>query len=248
MKHRRRKRHHAYIGLLAALLLGGGVVLYFYLIDERIPFISGPESVAPEILMGVGPDGVRGDKVLNRLKNRTSLPEEFKDYTVNDILKLQSDVLFQEGRRIRDRWYPSARLYAQKMEAQGVRITGHLVRAKKAGAESSNGYVDSLRNFTLWLADKPNAEKRQMMIAEVTPRWQYVFPDWQFSEFKRLADQNARVRVSGWLLWDQEFGANVERSRGTQWEVHPVTMFEVYEDGEWRELRAAPIAQQIAAP
>jgi len=44
------------------------------------------------------------------------------------------------------------------------------------------------------------------------------------------------VRVSGWLLLDQEHPDQVGRTRGTIWEVHPIMRFEVQRGGRWVAL------------
>jgi hypothetical protein len=168
------------------------------------------------------------------------LPGTYSDLTVPQVIAIDNEILSQEGKRQRKNWYPSARLYAEEKESMGVRVTGYLLRARQSGIESANGYIDSLRDYHLWIADKPTAERGTTMIAEITPRWKTIFPEWRLRAFKRLADQKAKVRVSGWLLWDQEHGSQVDRSRGTSWEVHPVTMFEVWTNNEWRELKQMP--------
>jgi hypothetical protein len=60
--------------------------------------------------------------------------------------------------------------------------------------------------------------------AEVTPR---VRPDgWTFSKLDQLGNQKAFVRVTGWLTLDTQ---HISRPlvRSTNWEIHPVTKFEV---------------------
>ena len=52
----------------------------------------------------------------------------------------------------------------------------------------------------------------------------------------QLAKKGARVRVTGWMLWDEEHGSEVGKSRGTLWEIHPVHKIEVFNDGEWIDI------------
>jgi hypothetical protein len=40
----------------------------------------------------------------------------------------------------------------------------------------------------------------------------------------------------GWILWDEEHGDQVGKSRGTLGEIHPIHRIEVYEAGEWKDL------------
>jgi hypothetical protein len=244
-KAHKRKLKRIYYPLFGLLIALGMSVMYLVLNDEPIPFVTSEQGIAPDILSGVGREGLGGDPILNRMKNRISEPVTIRDFTVPQVIGIINDVLMQEGRRQRKNWYPSARLFAEEKESWGVRVTGYLIRAKQSGVESGNGYIDSLRDYHLWIGDRPMAERRTTMVAEITPRWKIVHPEWHLRMFKRLAEQRAKVRVTGWLLWDQEHGSEVEKSRGTSWEVHPVTKFEVWSDSTWIELKALPEKDSI---
>jgi len=244
-KRRKRKLIRLLYPLFGVLIALGIAVTYLYFNDSPIPLLREEQGIAPTILSGIGREGVGGDPILNKLKNRISEPKTVTDYTVPQVMAIINDVLMQEGKRQRKNWYPSARIFAEEKENWGIRVTGYLLRAKQSGIESANGYIDSLRDYHLWIGDGPNAERRTTMIAEITPRWKVVHPEWRLRTFKRLADQKAKVRVTGWLLWDQEHGSEVERSRGTSWEVHPVTKFEVWSDSTWVELKQLPERDSI---
>lgn len=244
-KRRKRKLLRLLYPLMGVLIALGIAVIYLYFNDSPIPLIREEQGVAPSILAGIGREGMGGDPILNKQKNRISEPPSVADYTVPQVMAIMNDVLMQEGQRMRKNWYPSARLFAEEKENWGIRLTGYLLRAKQSGIESANGYVDSLRDYHLWIGDRPMAERRTTMIAEITPRWKVVHPEWRLRTFKRLADQRAKVRVTGWLLWDQEHGSEVEKSRGTSWEIHPVTKFEVWSDSTWIELRQLPERDSI---
>jgi hypothetical protein len=73
-------------------------------------------------------------------------------------------------------------------------------------------------------------------VVEVTPRWQEVNPNWNLPTFRALAKIGAKVRITGWLLWDQDHGSEVGRSRATLWEIHPITKIEFVKNGRWTEL------------
>jgi hypothetical protein len=240
-KRRRKSTLKRLLYPLAGILLACGfVVAYLYFNDEPIPIIRKEQGVAPETLGGIGPEGKGGDARLNVQKNRTAFPKVYEDLTIQQLIAIDHDLLEQQGKRRREKWYPSARLYAEQQEARGIRLEGYLLRAKQSGIESANGYIDSLRDYHLWIGDGPNALRNTTVIAEVTPRWKIVYPEWRLRTFRRLAEQKARVRVSGWLLWDQEHASEVAKSRGTQWEIHPMTRFEVWNNGQWIELGQMP--------
>jgi hypothetical protein len=59
---------------------------------------------------------------------------------------------------------------------------------------------------------------------EITPRF---CPDgWTLEKLKKLARRKAFVRVQGWQLYDSMHTGTFSW-RGTSWEIHPVTKFEV---------------------
>ena len=192
--------------------------------------------MAPETIGGVGVEGTGGDRDLNREKNRFDAPKTFADLGAEDIINIPDGQLIEAGRKKRANWSGDARDYASQEESQGVRLTGYLIAVRESGPESCNGYSDSLRDFHIWIADNPDTWKSDAVIVEMTPRWKSVHPEWQLRTVERLADRHAKVRASGWLMWDEEHPEEVGKSRGSQWEVHPVTNFEIYSDGTWQPL------------
>lgn len=243
-KHSFKRLLYPLIGVLIAFVL---VIGYMYFDDQTIPVIQTEPKIAPELLAGIGLEGTGGDGLLNRQKNRLTRPKTVEDLTIQQLISIENDLLLQQGKRRREKWYPSAKLYAEQQEARGVRLTGYLLRAKQSGIESANGYIDSLRDYHLWIGDGPFALKNTTVIAEITPRWKVVHPEWKLKMFNKLAKQKAQVRVTGWLLWDQEHASEVSKSRGTQWEIHPVTQFEVWTGGKWVELGQLPATEDISS-
>jgi hypothetical protein len=125
---------------------------------------------------------------------------------------------------------------ADSMEKRGVRVEGYLVKARESGPESCNGRVDSLRDYHLWITGDAGVDKREGLVAEITPRWKVRYPEWRLRFFNKLAKDRAKVRVTGWLMWDQEHPSEVGKSKGTCWEIHPITQFEVWNGSGWRTL------------
>jgi len=74
------------------------------------------------------------------------------------------------------------------------------------------------------------------VVAEVTPRWLAATHGWRLRFLKRLADQGARVRLTGWLMLDPDHPDQIGKTRGGLWELHPVTTIEVFSGGRWIEL------------
>ncbi len=80
---------------------------------------------------------------------------------------------------------------------------------------------------------------------ETTPRVRVLarHKNWNIQEFENLVRQTKRVRLTGWIVFDQIHsdqlpGASETQKprRGTLWEVHPITKVEVQENENWRDL------------
>lgn len=227
----KRQRLYGLIALAIALI---AVVWYANSRKEISPVREA--AVAPESIDGIGTAGRGGDPLLNKQKNRFTMPLDVQDVSVASIIQIPSQEFSDLGRMHRERWPMSAMDYADRQEKRGVRVTGYLVAAKEEGKESCNGYSDSLHDYHIWISDAPTYDKSNGLIVEMTPRWQAVRPDWRIMDVERLARQHVRVRVTGWILWDEEHPDEVGKSRATQWEVHPVTAFEVFDGGAWHPI------------
>jgi hypothetical protein len=44
------------------------------------------------------------------------------------------------------------------------------------------------------------------------------------------------VRISGWTMLDPEHPDQVDNTRGTIWEIHPIMQIEVQQQGRWVAL------------
>ncbi len=192
---------------------------------------------APDDFHGIPPEGIGGDADLNREKNRWAAPAQVSEMSVAQIIAFPHDELSAMGKESRSRWPQAAMDQASAYEDRGVQVTGYLAHAKESGAEACNGKSDIYHDFHIWLTESPGEDKRNGIVVEAIPYWKEQFPSWQLSTFEQLASENAKVRVSGWILWDEEHGDEVGKSRGSLWEVHPITKFEVLSGGKWEELK-----------
>ncbi len=50
-----------------------------------------------------------------------------------------------------------------------------------------------------------------------------------FQRMMAAMQQGSRVRISAWILWGEEHGDQVGKSRGTLREIHPIHRIEVRE-------------------
>jgi hypothetical protein len=83
------------------------------------------------------------------------------------------------------------------------------------------------------------------VVCETTPRVRAMdtHRNWNLQDFENIVRQKKRVRLTGWIMFDQIHsdqlpgGSTTEKPRrGTLWEVHPITKVEVQEDDNWRDL------------
>ena len=194
------------------------------------------QSTAPKSFHGFTRDGIGGDPLLNDQKNRWTAPTALLQLSVSQIMALPHSELSSMGKEDRKKWTATAIAQADASESHGVQVVGYLAKAKESGSEACNGKSDALHDFHIWITESPGENKNQGIIIEATPYWKEQFPAWTLQAFEKLALNNAKVRILGWLLWDDEHADEVGKSRGSLWEVHPFTKFEVEIGGSWKEL------------
>jgi len=159
-------------------------------------------------------------RAFHRLKNRTALPQQ-PDFDTRVTL----ESLLQPGND-QSRWSTS----------RAARIDGYVVSIGEAGVELANCYVR--RDIHVNLARTVDAPATQQVVMEVTPPMQ----DWARSQGSDWSVENLErdllgrwCRFEGWLFFDSTHAGESEniapgRSgnwRGTAWEIHPITKFEV---------------------
>lgn len=161
--------------------------------------------------------GVGGDGPLNTMKNRTTPASNPEALSLGDIRALDEPDSWTLGQ---DRDSIAA------TEGRAVVVRAYLRDARASGRETTNCRLTGRRNndFHLDLVSFRNAVKATAVTAEITPR---VRPaGWDFNKLDHLGNQKAYVRVTGWLMLDTQHISN-PLVRSTNWEIHPVTKFEV---------------------
>lgn len=217
--------------------------------DEEPAAAPAPQSeAAPSDLEDCPVSGDGGDPQLNVQKNRKK-KANWKDVTIQKMLSLDWDTSIE--RRHRSTWSPEAMEQVHKNEKNGaLRIEGWLASAKKEGPESCNCHSPSEVDNHLWIVDKKkNADKEhrfQSVVCEVTPRVRAEHSGWDIDRIAKVVKSRTKVRLSGWLLMDQEHPEQLPRgdqhaTRGTLWEIHPIIEFEIEQDGEWVALDDAEL-------
>lgn len=199
--------------------------------------LARPAPIAPGF-QGCPPRGDGGDPQLNLLKNRADSSATYYPVTVEAIDSLPWPRSIE--RRRRDDWSLAARTQVGQWEGIPVSVEGYFAGAKQEGPESPNchGADASFRDWHLWLSAAPGKDRSRSVVVETTPVVRASNPEWTLMSIRALAASGTRVRVSGWLMLDPEHPDQVGRTRGTIWEVHPITRIEVRTAAGWVPLRA----------
>jgi hypothetical protein len=174
------------------------------------------------------------DTVLNDLKNRDIAPTQTEDRTIAEI-RAKSKSVMDEGRKARSEWSQASRDAVADWEANGARVEGRLIAIRVQKPESCNCHKPNDVDMHLWIAAKAaSTEKPRAVVIEISPRNPKLqaFHD----QLVKLASKGARIRVTGWMMWDEEHGPEVGKSRGTLWEIHPVHSIEVFENGAFTDI------------
>ena len=126
-------------------------------------------------------------------------------------------------------------------DQKGATIEGYVADVKVGGVESVNchthdpTYRDTHIELTL---DPLHDDETKHVIVEVTPQWREEMAkkdmDWSTPTL-RAKLLGKWIKVSGWLLFDEEHANAAENTapgashvwRATVWEIHPVTDIEV---------------------
>jgi hypothetical protein len=218
----------------------------------------------------------------NRLKNRFAVDLSAVAVKSFDTASfLQHVAAFDaetKGKRRKD-LSPEQKRRLEIMEARVVSLTAYLVLAYPGPTESTNCSSLDFHDWHLELFDEPIAHPPQPgdptpIICEITPRTQNaIYHDGiriqELAAFFRHPDvtyestghKAQKVRVTGYLLWDDEHNDNTKdvgatiRSiarnryhnpwRSTAWEIHPVLKIE--HDGGTTRV-PTPSSQAPAAP
>lgn len=202
------------------------------------------------------PGGIGGgDTSLSMLKNRDKLPTKpFKKMTVAGIIEHSLpetegwEIVYKKSRRAD--WSDENRAEVEKLEKQGVTVTGYFLTAVSEGGEMCNCGSDEFVDIHAWLVDhEPDGTTQkelktlrdEALVAEISPRLhgpdQDLHPNYDYKVINKIAASHKRVKVSGWMTWDQEHAGHLGKTRATLWEIHPILNIKVeVTPGKWKEL------------
>jgi len=186
-----------------------------------------------------GPADGRGnirDPYLCILKNRDKPPSAGgKLYTVAQLYKVTPSLPNKKVNR--DKWTAAQQDLAAVWESRAVMVEGYLLDSQKKDKEACNCGSTTYVDHHLWLAGSPTAKKSRAVVVEVSPRTWPTHPSWAENKtFRKLTHDKTKVRIAGWLTWDQEHQPHVGHSRMTLWEIHPIHTIQVKQGGQWVEM------------
>jgi hypothetical protein len=211
---------------------------------------------------GPHPGGGVFDADLNALKNRVNQSPSYLDIKSTAILELASPVTLKGT--LRSSWLTDSLEDAEivaSYEGLPVSMEGYLVvdkrynpikyAAQEEGPESTNcGAVIHKGDVHVWVTSKKNQNMTRAIVVELTPRVREALGQdssrVQAQKLVAAARRGLRVRVSGWLMFDEDHpeqlrdrmvgGTLYRQRRATLWEIHPVIKFEIQDQGGWQDL------------
>ncbi len=202
-----------------------------------------PEPVEQQggacVAEGLGKNGKAApDPATDLRKNRIDTSSSYHSVSFDQVLALPWSGL----PRRRAGWNQSDSLQIVALEGPPVMLEGYLVDVVEEGAESTNCELNTheWHDWHMWLVptsgEAANRDRARAVVVEVTPRVRATSPNWILTSVKALARNGDKVRISGWLMWDPDHPDQVGKTRGTTWEIHPVTKIEVDRNGDWQNV------------
>lgn len=172
---------------------------------------------------------------LNRLKNRVD-EGDYVPVNFDAIVNLPWPKSVE--RLSREKWPAADEASVERYEGVPVSVEGYLAGARQEGPESPNCHGDDaqFRDFHIWLVKNASDDRSRSIVVEVTPRVRAKHPNWRTDLLGQIVKQDQRVRISGWLMLDPEHPDQVGKTRATIWEIHPIMLIEVNQNGQWTPL------------
>jgi hypothetical protein len=159
-----------------------------------------------------------GDGKLNALKNRTDdSPPNIQSRTLGQIRAFSEPATWVRNQDRSSIAFRETRDVVVKAILRDARVSGkETTNCKLSGSENKDIHLD--------LVSFADAPKSSVVGAEITPRLRK--PGWDFEKLDYLGEEKYYVRITGWYLLDSMHILN-PLERATNWEIHPVTKFEV---------------------
>jgi len=191
---------------------------------------------------GCGPAGSQPDYPLNRRKNRVDTAAAYIPVTWQTLARLPFPR--RVGYRFRNQWTAGETKEIARFEGAAIEVEGYITDLKLETPEPPNCYSTDARerDYHLWLTEQPHQGKRERVVVEITPRVRVSHSGWSEDRLRALVETQARVRLRGWLMFDQMHPESMPWTRFTLWEVHPIMQI------DWRTSAGAWIALDSLSP
>lgn len=185
------------------------------------------------------PQGSGGDAALNTRENRVD------DVSSSNYNPVALDTLIglpypgQVAGRMRSSWPSDSAKKVAQDEGVAIQTSGYVIAIRYVGPEPVNCNSASAANYYLWISDNASDPPELGMVVVITPRILAERPGWTVATIRSLAGRF--VRVSGWLLFDNQPSAQLGLSRATYWELHPVLHLDVDVQSQWHNIDQKPL-------
>ena len=191
---------------------------------------------------GCPPQGQGGDPALNTLENRQD-DAPSGGYRVTDLTQVSTvpSTPQVEGKD-RSAWSSADAKRVATYEGSAIRTTGWVVAVRNGGPTPANCNSSTDRDWYLWIATGGGDVPQTAMVAVVTPRVRAERPGWTDFTLRRLVGQV--VRVSGWMVYDQEPPSFLINDRVSPWEIQPVMHLETLYNNSWINLDLVPFGSR----
>ena len=197
-----------------------------------------------ETFQGCPPQGDGGDAQLNLRKNRIDTAA-WQPVPLANLISLPFPRTVEKAPRAD--WSASDAASVAVNEGRPVIAEGYLLLLRHEGPESPNCHDAGERDYHTWFAASSTDSRAHSLIAELTPR--VVARNLGWGDQKAiLALKGAHVRIAGWLMLDQEHPEQLNRTRATLWEIHPIMQVQVQRGGKWFDLNTGKPATNGPVP
>jgi hypothetical protein len=204
-------------------------------LDSEFALVRSLPKATPETstFAGCGPLGSHPDRALNFRKNRIDTASTYTQLSWDALATLPARRW--TAYRFRSLWTAGEARALALYEGAAVMVEGYLVKVTVESSEPTNCYSrdSTRRDWHLRLGASPEDGIMHAIVVEVTPRFRVMHPEWSRTRLDSLAGLRARVRISGWTLYDQ---MHLISRRYTPWEIHPITRIETWDGSGWRVL------------
>jgi len=198
-----------------------------------------PSDSDMDACRAVGAGIAHVDSATDLKKNRVDTTDAYHTVPIETVLALPWEGLPTR----RYRWSGDNIAAVARYEGVPITLEGYLAGAKEEGKEATNCELDThdWHDWHVWLVptkgEGTSRNRLRAIVVEVTPRVREFEPNWVIDSLKSFQQNGERVRISGWLMLDPDHPSEVGKTRGTIWEIHPVTRIEVFRNTVWEPLQ-----------